>query len=94
MAEGIAAIASSFSLDAQHSAAVASVAAAVRARPAALPLSVAKATRSHTPHVKHYKRRGHAVDVSALTRVLRGSRELRCSVCYLRYSYKSQKYKY
>jgi len=35
-----------------------------------------------------------AMEQAALTRVLRGSRELRCSVCYLRYSYKSQKYKY
>jgi len=72
--------ASLFSGDAAHAAAVAAIAAAVRARPPTLPLSVSKATRSHTPHVKHYKRVGHPVDVSALTRVLRVDAAARVAV--------------
>jgi FAD/FMN-containing dehydrogenase len=50
---------------------VLAVQATVRARPTSVSLSVVKATRPHTPHVKSYKARGHPVDVSGLTRLLR-----------------------
>ena len=66
----IAFVMSYFSSDAAHVAAVAAIAASVCERPRDKSISVSKATRSHTPHVKDYKRRGHPVDVSALSRVL------------------------
>jgi hypothetical protein len=39
-------------------------------RPTSESLIVQKSTRSHTPHAKEYKKRGHIVDVSSLTSIL------------------------
>jgi hypothetical protein len=70
-----------FVADAAHAAAVAAVAASVAARPPGRPLTVRKATRSHLPHTKAHKGAGaHAVDVSALTRILRVDAERRVIV--------------
>ena len=62
--------ASSYFSNLAHRERVQSIADKVRLRPGNESLVVQKSTRSHTPHVKEYKKRGHVVDVSSLTNVL------------------------